>query len=168
MTIRYTTRQDAIEQAIMPALTEGDYDLEAICYEAYGWKIDTNERGQELLNTGGFEQTVSDEQFWEIAARHEIDRLGDAERDIAARYPDPDDQDRRDAARAATVQYLAGELDADDVREQLDEAVTRQRAAYAAAIQVAVMMVRGGHDKKGAAHACGINRMTLLKALGER
>jgi hypothetical protein len=75
MTIRYTTRQDAIEQAIMPALTEGEYDYEAICYEAFDWKIDTNERGQELLNTGGFEQTVSDEEFWEIVARHDADRI---------------------------------------------------------------------------------------------
>ncbi len=69
---RFTTRQDAIEQAIMPALTEGNYDYEAICYEAFEWKIDVNGQDQELLNTGGFEQVVSDEQFWAIAAKHEI------------------------------------------------------------------------------------------------
>lgn len=69
---RFTTRQDAIEQAIAPALENGEYDLEAICYAAFDWKIDTNDQGQELLNTGGFEQTVTEEQFWEIVARHEI------------------------------------------------------------------------------------------------
>lgn len=74
--MRYTTRHDAIEQAIMPALTEGDYDFEAICYEAFDWKIDVNDQGQELLNTGGFEQTVSEDEFWEIAARHEITDQG--------------------------------------------------------------------------------------------
>ncbi|GAA0494711.1 hypothetical protein Ade02nite_19850 [Paractinoplanes deccanensis] len=69
---RYTTRQDAIDQAIAPALAEGNYDLEAICRETFDWKIDVNGKGQELLNTGGFEQTVSEEEFWEIAAKHEI------------------------------------------------------------------------------------------------
>lgn len=71
-TQRYSTRQDAIEQGIMPALTEGKYDYDAIFDEAFGWKIDTNEHGQELLTTGGFEQTVTVEEFWEIAARHDI------------------------------------------------------------------------------------------------
>jgi hypothetical protein len=70
--MRYTTRQDAIEQAITPAITEGTYDLDAICDAAFTWKIDTNDAGQELLNTGGFEQTVSDDEFWAIVARHEI------------------------------------------------------------------------------------------------
>lgn len=70
--MRYTTRQDAIDQAIAPALTEGTYDLEAICYATFEWKIDINEAGQELLNTGGFEQIVSEAKFWEIAADNEI------------------------------------------------------------------------------------------------
>lgn len=68
---RYTTRREAIEQTIAPALTEGTYDLEAICYETFSWVIDTDAHGNELLTTGGFEQTVSAEEFWEIAAKHE-------------------------------------------------------------------------------------------------
>jgi hypothetical protein len=69
---RYATRQDAIEQAIMPALEIGKYDYEAICYAAFEWRIDINDAGQELLNSGGFEQTVSADEFFEIAAKHEI------------------------------------------------------------------------------------------------
>lgn len=69
---RYTTRRDAIEQAIMPALAEGDYDYESICYAAFNWAIDVDDQGRELLNTGGFEQTVTDDEFWEIVAQHEI------------------------------------------------------------------------------------------------
>lgn len=70
---RFTTRQDAIEQAITPALDDHDnYDLDAICHEAFEWRIDTNDAGQELLNTGGFEQVVSTDEFWAIVAKHEI------------------------------------------------------------------------------------------------
>lgn len=69
--MRYVTRQEAIEQAIAPALTDGQYDLGAICQEAFAWKIDTA-FGVELLNTGGFEQTVTEAEFWEIASKHVI------------------------------------------------------------------------------------------------
>lgn len=70
---RYSSRRDAIEQDILPALGQDgdDYDAEAICDEAYAWRINTNARGEELLGTGGFEQVVTDDEFWEIAARHE-------------------------------------------------------------------------------------------------
>lgn len=69
--MRYTTRRDAIEQAIAPALDGGDYDVDAICDETFTWAIDTDEAGNELLNTGGFEQTATDEQFWAVVARHD-------------------------------------------------------------------------------------------------
>lgn len=70
--MRYTTKQDAIEQGITPALTEGEFDTDAIFTEAFAWKIDTDDDGNELLNTGGFEQTVTIDEFWAIVARHEI------------------------------------------------------------------------------------------------
>lgn len=70
---RYTTRQDAIEQAIMPALAEGTYDVQAICYEAFEYRIDTNDQGQDLLNSAGFEQVVHDDDFWELVERHCLD-----------------------------------------------------------------------------------------------
>jgi hypothetical protein len=74
---RFTTDRDA-KNDILNALagTDGVWDddaIDSIFREAYEWKIDVNDEGQELLNTGGFEQVVSAEGFWEIVARHEKD-----------------------------------------------------------------------------------------------
>ncbi len=70
--MRYTTRQDAIEQAILPALDNpDDFDVDAISYEAFEYRVDTDDQGRELLHTAGFEQTVTDDEFWTIAARHD-------------------------------------------------------------------------------------------------
>jgi hypothetical protein len=33
--------------------------------------VDANDAGQELLNTAGFKQVVSVDEFWEIVARHD-------------------------------------------------------------------------------------------------
>lgn len=130
MTIRYTTRQDAIEQAIMPALTEGDYDYEAICYEAFDWKIDTNEQGQELLHTGGFEQTVTDEEFWEIAARHDTDRI----KAVLAELEEI----------TAKRQQLGGRRD-EIVRDLMQTSVARKRLAQAAGLKEArLYQIRDG------------------------
>ncbi len=65
---RFTTRQDVIDEVIRPALGEfaDHYDLAAICDAAYEWKIDRDADGNELLNTAGFEQTVTDDEFWNI------------------------------------------------------------------------------------------------------
>lgn len=107
----------------------------------------------------------------------QIERVADASRDIDARYPDPDELREREVALSATVQYLLGETSAEDARRELVAARSRAREAYVAALQVAVMMVRDARqtgvserlvDKKGKAAACGIDRMGLLKALGER
>lgn len=87
---------------------------------------------------------------------------------IAERYPDPDEQHERDAALSAVVQYLLGDTSAEDVSRALAEARRREREAYVAAEAVAVAMVRHGYPKAGAARAVGIDRMSLLKALGER
>lgn len=68
---RYTTMRDVIDQAVAPAISEGTYDLEAIAREAFEWRIDTDAQGRELLDTGGFEQVCSVDEFWEIVQRHE-------------------------------------------------------------------------------------------------
>jgi len=72
-TMRYTTNRDAIEQAILPALDThaDDYDVDAIFREAFEYRVDTDKDGNELLNTAGFEQVVTDEEFWVIAAKHD-------------------------------------------------------------------------------------------------
>lgn len=98
----------------------------------------------------------------------QAERVAVEAHDIEQRYPDPDEQAERDAALSATVQYLLGETAAADVSRALIEARRREREAYVAALQTAVMLVRDGGQKKGSAAACGVDRMSLLKALGER
>lgn len=107
----------------------------------------------------------------------QIERVAEASRDIEQRYPDPDEHEEREAALSAVVQYLLGDTTAEDAKRELIEARGRERRAYVAALQVAVMMVRDARqagvserivDKKGKAEACGVDRMSLLKALGER
>lgn len=78
---RYSTREEAIEQGVVPALGDdaGDYDVDAIWREAYEHRVDRDGDGNELLNTAGFEQVVSTEKFWEIVERH--DKTAAATRD---------------------------------------------------------------------------------------
>jgi len=100
----------------------------------------------------------------------QIDRVAEAARDIHQRYPDPDDSHLRDAALSAVVQHLLGETTPEEACRALSAARQREAEAFAAAVQVAVELVRdaGGRDKSAAARRCGIDRMSLLKALGER
>ena len=72
--MRYSTITDVIDQAVIPALGEvgADYDADAIAREAFGYRVDIDEQGRELLNTAGFEQTVSDDEFWTIVERHAL------------------------------------------------------------------------------------------------
>ena len=96
------------------------------------------------------------------------ERVAEAARDIDARYPDPDEQPERDAGLSATVQYLLGDTTPEDANRALIDARRREREAYVAAEQIAVMMVGDGTPKATAAREVGIDRMSLLKALGER
>jgi len=70
---RYSTRDEAIEQAIVPALGEyaRDYDTAAMCADLFAYLVDTDQHGNELLNTAGFEQVGDADLFWLIAAKHE-------------------------------------------------------------------------------------------------
>ena len=70
--MRYATRQDAIEQVIIPALTgyDDEFYLDAIFDEAFRYKVDSDGRGHELASTAGFEQVVDDHGFWLIVERH--------------------------------------------------------------------------------------------------
>lgn len=98
----------------------------------------------------------------------QIDRLmAEADR-IADRYPDPDDEADRQAALSAAVQYLLGDTRPTDAGHHLNAARRAQAEAMAASQQIATMAVADGMTKSGAARAAAIDRMTLLKALGER
>ena len=70
---RFTTKQDAIAQAITPALdTPADYDVAAIADEVFEYRVDLDEDGNERLNSGGFQMIVDTDTFWEIVARHAL------------------------------------------------------------------------------------------------
>lgn len=98
----------------------------------------------------------------------QTERVAAEARRIGERYPDPDEQPDREAALTAVVQYLLGETTPEDVSRALTEARRRAHEAYVAAEQVAVMLVGDGTPKAVAARQAGIDRMSLLKALGER
>ena len=73
---RYTTIADAISREIIPALGVYAhlYDIDAIAAEAFQYRADVDSHGRVLLNTVGFEIVATGLEFWEIVARHEIDR----------------------------------------------------------------------------------------------
>lgn len=98
----------------------------------------------------------------------QVERVAAEVRRLAERYPDPDEQPEREAALSATVQYLLSDTTAEDANRALIAARLREREAYVAAEQVAVMLVADGTPKATAARLVGIDRMSLLKALGER
>lgn len=98
----------------------------------------------------------------------QLERIAAEAARIAERYPDPDEQPERDAALSAVVQYLLGDTTPEDAGRALSDARRREREAYAAAETIAVMLVGDGSPKATAARRAGIDRMSLLKALGER
>lgn len=70
---RFTTIQDVINE-ITPAFGDyaADYDIDAIAREISDYRTDTDEQGNELLTTAGFEIIAADDEFWAIAEKHEI------------------------------------------------------------------------------------------------
>lgn len=99
----------------------------------------------------------------------QLDTVIRAAGDIQTRYPHPDEADLRETALTATVAFLLGDTTAEETARQLSAARTAQARAYAAALQVAVLQHQvGGVPKAIAARTVGVDRMSLLKALGER
>lgn len=100
----------------------------------------------------------------------QIERVASEAALIRERYPDSDEQPERDAALSAVVQYLLGETTPEDAARALIEARAQERAAFAAATWMAVSLVRDNpaRYKATAARRAGIDRMVLLKVLGER
>lgn len=98
----------------------------------------------------------------------QIDRLTEVDRAVRVRYPDPDEQAEREAALSATVQYLLGDITPEGADAELRTARRREREAYVAALQVAVMTHRDGVSETASAARCGIDRMGLRRALGKR
>lgn len=85
VTRRFATKRDAIEQAILPMLdVPADYDEEKIFSECFAYRVDHDEQGNELLNTAGFEETVTTEQFWKVVEASQITRY------LETTHPDPE------------------------------------------------------------------------------
>lgn len=110
--IRYATRKDAIEQAIAPALQPGHYDLEAICTLTFDWRIDTDGQGNELLNTGGFEQVITEAEFWAAIADHQLPPAAPVEPVTPEQLADVPVEHRRLIARwlAERAAHMEGSL----------------------------------------------------------
>lgn len=100
----------------------------------------------------------------------QVDRLATESGRIDGRYPDPDEQDLRDAAMSAAVQYLLDETTIDDAGRALTLARLELGRAMAVAQQLAAMAVEDGtvSSEYQAAERAGIDRMTVRKALGKR
>jgi hypothetical protein len=106
---------------------------------------------------------------WGDLTPDQRDRLAVESDRIAARYPDPDDQDERDAALSIAVQYLLGETTVGDAGRALINARRELARAMAASKQIAAMAALDGSlSEVKAAEQAAIDRMTLLKVLGKR
>lgn len=87
---------------------------------------------------------------------------------IAALYPDPDEQNLRDAALSATVQHLLGETTLGDAQRALTDARRQQAEAVAVSKQLAAMAVRyGGLAEEEAGERVGLRRMAVRAGLGK-
>lgn len=107
----YTTKTDAMEQEILPALGEyaSEHDLDAIFDRAFTW-------------TGrGYEQTVSTDEFWEIVTDcAKVHKPTTQETKLAAAAARLDDARR--AERAARMAL------ADAVEQAVIEGMSKYRA----------------------------------------
>ena len=93
----------------------------------------------------------------------QVDRLHREAQNIAARYPDPDDADDREAALTAAVQYLLGDLTLEEAGKRRRETRAAERHARVQAIQLAVMAEADGMPTAAAARAAGIDRQVLIR-----
>lgn len=88
--------------------------------------------------------------------------------EIMAAYPDPDDQDVRDAAMSAALQYILGETSADEVRQKNIAAIQATANARAAVRTVARLMSATGVSESQISRDLGVTRITVRAALGKQ
>ena len=93
----------------------------------------------------------------------QVDRLHREAQNIAARYPDDDDADDREAALIAATQYLLGDLTLEEAGKRRRETRAAERHARVQAIQLAVMAEADGMPTAAAARAAGIDRQVLIR-----
>src|SRR5689334_18644643 len=81
---------------------------------------------------------------WDQLSADQRDRLAEESDRIAARYPDSDDSDEREAALSAAVQYLLGETSIDDAGRAYTEARIAATRAQSVSRQIAAMASADG------------------------
>lgn len=95
------------------------------------------------------------------------DRFAEAWGAVSDRYPDPDDQDERDAALSAALQYLLGETVPADAGRSLARARHQQLLATATARQIAIMAIADGATENALHGQLEVTRRTLRQWLGK-
>lgn len=95
----------------------------------------------------------------------QVDQLHREAERIEERYPDPDEQDLRDAALSAATQYLLGETSIDDAGRELTDIRMKEARAYAAAYQIATLAAEAGMPEAEVARRAGIDRMTVRRKI---
>lgn len=54
-----------------------EHDIEAIARECFDYRVATDHEGNQLLNTAGFYQAVSESDFWEAVERHALETVSE-------------------------------------------------------------------------------------------
>lgn len=105
----------------------------------------------------------------------QVAQLTATAREIAARYPDPDDQDERDAALIAAHRLMVEDprVVVKDVAAELTKARIAEIRALASARQCAVTLIvddssRGIESAAGFAREMGMSRPSVREWLGKR
>lgn len=88
--------------------------------------------------------------------------------EVAERYPDPDDHDRRDAALSAAVQYWTDEGALDRLGDETTRAYAAWQVRVAASCAAAALAIGDGQSERAASAAAGVDRQTLRKYLGKQ
>ena len=109
------------------------------------------------LGPAADDMTPQQRKRFEVEAQAAIERIGD----------DPDDQDDRDAALSAIVQYLLGDTTLDQAGAERERTQAAARAASIAAQTMARLAVQDGVSEVQAARRAGLTRMTVRRALGK-
>lgn len=100
----------------------------------------------------------------------QIDALATTADDIAARYPDEDDAEEREAALTVAYRLMAGDdRVVDELAAELLAARTAEVRALAGLRQAAVVLVPAREETQaGFARRAGVDRMAVRGWLGQR
>lgn len=98
----------------------------------------------------------------------QYERLRDEVYEIECRYMGEDDDQEREAAMVAALQWILGEVTVEQAGRRLLDARIAAARELAATRQVARMAVLDGMPEAQSARAAGIDRMTVRKDLGKR